>query len=116
MEDGGGIEGVEVEAEVGEGGANGFTEVGVVLRNSEEVENGVFRTGGVLEDGEDGGDGAAEVGGGVIECHGDVDIGGIVVWRCAGIAVAECRGFMELRRVGAGVWEEEEDDRGGYYY
>lgn len=81
---------------------------------SEEVEDGVFRTSGVLENGEDSSDGAAEVGGGVVECHGDVDIGGVVMRRWTGIAVAECRRLMEyLRVVGGGLKGEEQEENGG---
>lgn len=111
--DGGGIEGVEVEAKVREGGGDGFPKVWVVVGVGEEVEDGVFWTGGMLEDGEDGGDGAAEVGGGVVECHGDVDVGGVVIGRCAGIAVAECGCFMELRVVRGGLRGNEQKEDGG---
>ena len=45
--------------------------------SGDEVEDYVFRTGGVLEDGEDSGYGATEVGG--IERHCDVNYRRIVV-------------------------------------
>lgn len=63
MADGGGIEGVEVEVEIREGGGDSFVEVGMVIGYREEVKGSVFRACGVLENGEDGGDGSAEVGG-----------------------------------------------------
>lgn len=64
--DGGGIEGVEVEAKVREGGNDGPEEVVAVVGCREEVEDAVFRAGRVLENGEDCGDGATEVRGGVV--------------------------------------------------
>lgn len=59
---------VKAEMEVRESGGDGGVEVMemVVKGGGEEVEEGVFRAGGVLEDGEDGGDGATEVRGGVV--------------------------------------------------
>lgn len=49
---------VEVEAEVRESGGDGGVEIleMVAVGGGEEVEDGVFWAGGVLQDGEDGGD------------------------------------------------------------
>lgn len=93
------VEVVEVEGEVREGGQDGAAEISGVTAVSggggEEVEDDVFRAGGVLEDGEDSGDGAAEVGG--VEGHGYMDYGGVVV--VTFFSVSEFRGFLEFRVV-----------------
>lgn len=60
---------------VRECGGDCASEVGSAV-SGDEVEDYVFRTGGVLEDGEDSGYGATEVGG--IECHCDVNYRRIV--------------------------------------
>ncbi|KAJ8621197.1 hypothetical protein MRB53_029726 [Persea americana] len=100
------VEVVEAEVEVREGVEDGVAELGAAV-GGEEVEDDVFRAGGVLEDGEDAGDGAAEVEG--VEGHGDVDDGGVVgvaVERRpddigAAAAVTESRGFSEYRELGS---------------
>ncbi|KAI8018192.1 hypothetical protein LOK49_LG04G01063 [Camellia lanceoleosa] len=70
---GGGVEVVEAEVEGREGLGNGEAEEAVVAGGGggggDEVEVGVFRAGGVLEDGENGGHGAAEVRGVKGHCH-----------------------------------------------
>lgn len=68
MVDEGGIEMVEAEMEVGESGGNGGVELKkrMAVGGCEEVEKGVLRAGGVLENGEYGGDGATKVRGGVV--------------------------------------------------
>lgn len=50
-----GVEVVEAEIEVGEGGDDGAAELGAAV-GGEEVEDDVLRAGGMLEDGEDAGD------------------------------------------------------------
>lgn len=103
-----GVEVVEAEREVGEGGGDGAAEVGAAAGGGDEVEDDVLGAGGVLEDGEDAGDGSPEVGG--VEGHRDVDgvvgVGVGVVWarRPRGLgalsAVPERGGFSELREIG----------------
>lgn len=68
MVDEGGVEMVEAEMEVGESGGNGGVELKerMAMGGGEEVEEGVLRAGGVLENGEYGGDGSTEVRGGVV--------------------------------------------------
>ncbi|KAI3439652.1 NAC domain-containing protein [Psidium guajava] len=116
--DGGGVERVELEAEVGEGGGDGGVQEGGVggVGRVDEVEDHVLGAGGVLEDGEDGRHGAPDVGG--VQGHRDVDrrvradnvvvavaaviIGGGVEEGRAGWGVVEFRGFFELLGVNGG--------------
>lgn len=80
---------VEVEVEVRKCGCDSAAEGGGEAMGGEEVEDGVFRTSGVLDDREDTGDRTTEVG--CVEGHCYVDY--IVV---AFFPISERRRFLKL--------------------
>ncbi|KAI3439455.1 BSD domain-containing protein [Psidium guajava] len=101
-----GVEAVDLEAEVGEGGPDAREDLRLEPR-PQEVELEVLRAHGVLEDGEHRGHGAPEVVG--VEGHGHVDPIGTV----AHIGIAERRGLPKDGNLGGGLPDDTEADAAG---
>lgn len=100
-----GVEAVDLEFEVREGGFDAEEDLGLEA-SPEEMELDALRACGMLENGEDGSHGASEVVG--VQCHGNVDLA-----RVAGVAIAEGGGLPEDGDIGGGFEDDAEADAGG---